>query len=294
MHTDGPWVTCDHMLWGDDFHLNYNFQAAFYGAVGSNRPELADSYFPPVLNHVPIARTNAQRDFGCPGIVVDGAIGPRGMLATHVVKSVMRSRFACCRLANPKSTALSLSQGDMGQRSDAAFVAVNFVSRWLYTRDKAFLTDSFQTESLGWAREKVTPYDLLKDVAAFWMCYLEVGTHLLRCKTLQHSTTLAHGLPVLITLLRSATRPRPARRISSTTSTTASARSARTTRWGSTRTRRASWPCCATRSPASSTPPPRWAVTPSCDRSGKKRSATSHPVRPTLDCQRSPMGVLSC
>lgn len=25
----GPWVTCDHMLWGDDFHLNYNFQAAF-------------------------------------------------------------------------------------------------------------------------------------------------------------------------------------------------------------------------------------------------------------------------
>ena len=66
----------------------------------------------------------------------------------------------------------------MGQRSDAAFVAVNFVSRWLYTRDKAFLTDSFQTESLGWAREKVTPYDLLKDVAAFWMCYLEVGTHL--------------------------------------------------------------------------------------------------------------------
>jgi len=94
------------MLWGDDFHLNYNFQAAFYvsrhdiaavrvaffsrwqryccwqGAVGANRPELADSYFPPVLNHVPIARTNAQRDFGCPGIVVDGAIGPRGMLAT--------------------------------------------------------------------------------------------------------------------------------------------------------------------------------------------------------------------
>ena len=24
VHTDGPWVTCDHMLWGDDFHLNYN------------------------------------------------------------------------------------------------------------------------------------------------------------------------------------------------------------------------------------------------------------------------------
>ena len=66
--------------------------------------------------------------------------------------------------------------GDMGQRSDAAFVAVNFVSRWLYTRDVAFLTDSFQTESLGWAREKVTPYDLLKDVAAFWMCYLEVSS----------------------------------------------------------------------------------------------------------------------
>ena len=51
-----------------------------------------------VLAHVPIARDNAQRDFGCPGVVFDGAIGPRGMLATHV--------------------------GDMGQRSDAAFVRI--------------------------------------------------------------------------------------------------------------------------------------------------------------------------
>eukprot|EP01052_Picozoa_sp_SAG31_P021315 SAG31_NODE_1642_length_7657_cov_3.459402_4_plen_474_part_00 len=129
-----------------DFHLNYNFQAAFYGAVGSNRPELADSFFSPVLNHVPIARTNARNDFGCPGVVFDGAIGPRGMLATHV--------------------------GDMGQRSDAAFAAVNFVSRWLYTRDTAFLVDDFGTGELGWARTAVTPYDLLKDIAAFWSCYL--------------------------------------------------------------------------------------------------------------------------
>ena len=77
-------------------------------------------------------------------MVFDGAIGPRGMLATHV--------------------------GDMGQRSDAAFAAVNFVSRWLYTRDTAFLLNDFGTGQTGWARTAVTPYDLLKDVAAFWQC----------------------------------------------------------------------------------------------------------------------------
>ena len=30
MHTDGPWVTCDHMLWGDDFHLNYNCKIVIF------------------------------------------------------------------------------------------------------------------------------------------------------------------------------------------------------------------------------------------------------------------------
>jgi hypothetical protein len=103
-----------------------------------------------VLNHVPVARTNAARDFGCPGIVLDGGIGPRGMLSTHV--------------------------GDMGQRSDAAFAAVNFVSRWLYTRDLAFLDNDFGTGQTGWARESVTPYTFLKELAAFWGCYLQKNT----------------------------------------------------------------------------------------------------------------------
>ena len=99
---------------------------------------------------MPIARTNARNDFGCPGVVFDGAIGPRGMLATHV--------------------------GDMGQRSDAAFAAAIFVSHWLYTRDTAYLDNSFGTGQSGWARTAVTPYEMLKDVAAFWMCYLERNT----------------------------------------------------------------------------------------------------------------------
>ena len=65
---------------------------------------------------------------------------------------------------------LATHVGDMGQRSDAAFAAVNFVSRWLYTRDTAFLLNDFGTGQTGWARTAGTPYDLLKDVAAFWQC----------------------------------------------------------------------------------------------------------------------------
>ena len=66
--------------------------------------------------------------------------------------------------------------GDMGQRSDAAFAAVNFVSRWLHTRDLSFLDNDFGTGHSGWARESVTPYIFLKDIAAFWSCYLQKNT----------------------------------------------------------------------------------------------------------------------
>ena len=49
------------------------------------------------------------------------------------------------------------------------FAAVNIASRWLWTREKAFLANSFGTKS--------TPYEFLKETVSFWECYLEADEH---------------------------------------------------------------------------------------------------------------------
>lgn len=54
-------------------------------------------------------------------------------------------------------------------RQDAVFAAVNFASRWLWTRERKFLTNSFGTES--------SPYEFLKETVAFWQCYLTADLH---------------------------------------------------------------------------------------------------------------------
>ena len=86
----GPWATTDHPLWGSDYHLDYNMQAAFYGQTGANRPELGDSYFRAMLQFVPKAREDARDEFGCAGLNYAGAIGPYGELSTHVGDMGMR------------------------------------------------------------------------------------------------------------------------------------------------------------------------------------------------------------
>ena len=40
----GPFITTDFALWGNDFHMNYNFQDPFHGVFTARRSKLADSY----------------------------------------------------------------------------------------------------------------------------------------------------------------------------------------------------------------------------------------------------------
>ena len=118
-------------------------QATFYAASASNHADLTDSYVQGMLEFVPKARESARDEFNCPGLNFAAAIGPWGMFSAHV--------------------------GDCGMRQDAVFAAVNIASRWLWTRDRAFLTNSFGTKS--------TPYEFLVETVAFWECYLEADEH---------------------------------------------------------------------------------------------------------------------
>ena len=45
----GPWIQTDTMNWNGDYTLDYNFEASFYGAFGSNHADLTNSYYETVL-----------------------------------------------------------------------------------------------------------------------------------------------------------------------------------------------------------------------------------------------------
>ena len=109
----GNWVTTDHSNWHGDFHLNYNFQAPFYGVYASNHADLSLPFYQAILESVPNGRLMAKRH-GWKGVHLPTCIGPWGL--------------------SPED-----SDKDLGQRSDAAFAALNFIWEYQYTQDTDFL-----------------------------------------------------------------------------------------------------------------------------------------------------------
>ena len=129
----GNWVTTEDPNWHGDFHLNYNFQAAFYMVYSANHADLSLPFYQAVSEAVPAGREIARKH-GWNGVHFPVSIGPRGLLPE-----------------GPDS--------DWGQRSDAAFAALNFIWYYQYTQDTGFL--------------RATAYPYLREVADFWENYLK-------------------------------------------------------------------------------------------------------------------------
>jgi dienelactone hydrolase len=130
----GNWLTTDTPNWHGDFHLNYNFQAPYYLAYGANHADLSQPFYQAVLESMDNGRAMAHRH-GWKGVHFPVCIGPWGL--------------------SPENP-----DGDWGQRSDAAYAALNFIWYWQYTQDADFL--------------RRTAYPYLREVAAFWEDYLKL------------------------------------------------------------------------------------------------------------------------
>ena len=128
----GNWVTTDNPAWKGDFHLNYNHEAPFWGLYSSNHVETAASYEAPILDYLPQARANARKFLGCRGVYYPVGIGPWGITSGGVF---------------------------LGQKSNAAYAAVNMVMRFYSTWD------------LEYARKVAYPF--LREVGDFWEDYLK-------------------------------------------------------------------------------------------------------------------------
>ena len=129
----GNWLTVNDPMWHGDFHLNYNFQAPFYGLYSANHIETTLPFYAALNQAVPIGKQIAQAK-GWKGIHLPVAIGPWGM--------------------TPYGADL-----DLGQRSNAAYAALLFIWHWQHTQDKQWL--------------QTTGYPYLRETAAFWEDYLK-------------------------------------------------------------------------------------------------------------------------
>lgn len=130
----GNWLTTDTPNWHGDFHLNYNFQAPYYLVYGTNHADLSMPFYQAIGESMENGRAMAQRH-GWKGVHFPVCIGPWGL--------------------SPEDP-----DGDWGQRSNAAYAALNFIWYWQCTQDAEFL--------------RQTGYPYLREVAAFWEDYLKL------------------------------------------------------------------------------------------------------------------------
>ena len=142
----GNWITTNKPNWGSDYHLNYNYQAPWWGVFSSNKVELAAPYDKTLMDYIPIAQRNAREDAGCRGIYAKTGVGPLGVELNPTV------------FYNEDGT-VNHELPYLGQRSNAAYAAVNMVMRFYSTWDKEY------------ARKYALPY--LREVADFWEDYLK-------------------------------------------------------------------------------------------------------------------------
>lgn len=135
----GNFIRTDDVPWHGDYHLNYNYQAPFYGVFAANRPALSNGYEAPLLDFMPEGERNAREFLGCRGIYYPVGIGPKGLNTSH-------------------APSLEHDELFLGQKSDAAYGAVIPILRWNATRDTDYAA-------------RVYPY--VRAVAQFFEDYMD-------------------------------------------------------------------------------------------------------------------------
>lgn len=143
----GTWVTTNTPWWAGDYHLNYNFQAPFYGLYSSNHLEQAAVYHAPILAFMPRGQWYAREALGCRGVYYPVGIGPLGDEVTLDWPQ------------NEYSTPEQYELGGLfyGQRSNAAYCVVPMAMHWYSTYDETYAAEVF-------------PF--IREVASFWEDYL--------------------------------------------------------------------------------------------------------------------------
>ncbi|WP_140939338.1 glycosyl hydrolase family 95 catalytic domain-containing protein [Sphingobacterium lumbrici] len=140
------WVTTETPMWNGDYHLNYNFQAPFYGLFSANRLDQAIPHDAPLLDFMLRGEWYAKNVTDTRGILYPVGIGPLGIEVTRDFEQYMHGP--------------NFEKGGLffGQRSNAAYGLLNMAQHWRTTHDASY-------------GKKIYPYALA--VASFWEDYLK-------------------------------------------------------------------------------------------------------------------------
>ncbi len=136
------WTTTDAPAWNGDYHLNYNFQAPFYGLYSANRLEQGEPQDAPLIDFMQRGEWYAENVTNTRGILYPVGIGPLGI---EVTRNFPRYEKESGGLF-------------FGQRSNAAYGLINMAQNWRCTYDTAY-------------GKKIYPYALA--VINFWEDYLK-------------------------------------------------------------------------------------------------------------------------
>lgn len=134
-------------FYGSGYYLNYNYEAPFYGVFSGNRPELANAYYPPIIAEIPYQR-NATAKAGYKGVSFCRSFRPM---------RIYNSPPEPVDIAEKKE----YSKLPADQKTNGTFAALPFLWNYQYTYDVDFF--------------RSITYPFLKQLAEFWMDYLEKG-----------------------------------------------------------------------------------------------------------------------
>ncbi|NWJ51616.1 MAG: hypothetical protein HXX14_12190 [Bacteroidetes bacterium] len=142
------WTTTDTPAWNGDYHLNYNFQAPFYGLYAANRITQGIPQDAPLIDFMPRGKWYGKNATHTRGILYPVGIGPMGIEVTR--------NFAVG--GYQKKEDIELGGLFYGQRSNAAYGLINMAQQWRCTYDLAY-------------GKKIYPYALA--IVDFWEDYLK-------------------------------------------------------------------------------------------------------------------------
>jgi len=109
------WVTTDTPAWNGDYHMNYNFVAAFYGLGVANRIEQLDPAIQPILDSRKECLAWGKSELGIDGVYMPVGIGPLG----------------------------SFGGTSLGQKSNGSYSCIPIAERWYTTYDIDFARKAY-------------------------------------------------------------------------------------------------------------------------------------------------------
>lgn len=163
----GIWVTTDNPKWHNDFHMNYNYVAPFYGCFAANRCEAADSMPDPLIDYLPQAIRNAKENLQKLDTSRKG-----GRFFKNTREYLNRRKDLSDGIDDAALYPVAMgpwgasAEGDvafLSQVSDGVFQCAVMCTHWEYTLDRAYLRkvwpvlDKTANFFLKWCEKEAMP-----------------------------------------------------------------------------------------------------------------------------------------